>query len=213
MSDAVVLLSGGMDSLVALAWAKRRYQGLVCVSFDYGQRHRVELECAKELSAELGVEHAVLPMTVADSTSYLKGGSASPVVEGRNLIMLTMAASVAKARGAGSVVAGYCLDDAAGFPDCRPSFVAKAQEVLRLALDFPVSVERPLISKTKAEIFALAESLGVLDLVLEKTHTCYRGDRSTAHVWGYGCGECSSCKTRANGWEQYEFHNHKRDSL
>ncbi len=229
MSGAIVLHSGGQDSTTCLAWAIERFgpDHLHPVSFDYGQRHSVELDQAKNICDMFGVRR---PYVIdASGLKQLAGaaltnpdidvnvdaaetgnifaevhGLPSTFVPGRNLLFLTFAAAYGAKFGIYDLVTGVCEADDAGYPDCRAGFISAAIVVLREALDEPlVEVHTPLLHKTKAETFALAAHLGCLEVILERTHTCYHGDRSKRHPWGYGCGECGACQERAKGWDEY----------
>lgn len=224
---AVVCLSGGQDSGTCLFWSVSEFDEVEAVSFDYGQRHRVELDCAAQLAARAGVAHTVLELggafrqlggssltdesidslTDASTTGNLyaaQHGLPSSFVPGRNVILLGYGAALAVTRGAHTLVTGVCSTDDAGYPDCRISFVRAYQTALREALDEPgLRIEAPLLSLTKAATWALAQRLGCVAEIVEHTHTCYHGDRSARYRWGYGCGRCPACVTRASGWDRF----------
>lgn len=229
MSGAVVLFSGGQDSTTCLAWAIRQFgqETILPISFEYGQRHAVELVQASKIADELGV---IAPYVVSIEGLTQLGGAAltdhsieveaeaSPVSEnkwaaehnlpstfvpGRNMLFLTFAAAYGAKYGVTDLVTGVCEADAAGYPDCRGEFIDAAQMALTAALDDSIRVHAPLLTLDKARTFALAEQLGVLPIVIEHSHTCYHGDRSKAHDWGYGCGSCPACIERMNGWRKY----------
>ena len=224
---ALVLFSGGQDSTACLAWALNRYAQVETIGFDYGQRHRVELDCRlnvrRELiaqfpawGAKLGDDH-VLDLSLLGQISdtaltehreieMQANGLPNTFVPGRNLIFLTFAATVAFRRGASVLVGGMCETDFSGYPDCRDNTLKVLQVALSLGLDTPMTVETPLMFITKAETWALTESLGgaaLNALVAEHTHTCYLGDRSKRHAWGYGCGTCPACELRARGFAEF----------
>ncbi|GAA4225813.1 7-cyano-7-deazaguanine synthase QueC [Actinomadura meridiana] len=224
---ALVSLSGGQDSGTCLFWALSEYDEVEAVSFDYGQRHRVELDCASRLASRAGVRHTVLELGPAfrqmggsslidesidsrfDATGTgndyaARHGLPSSFVPGRNVVLLGYGAALAATRGAHTLVTGVCSTDDAGYPDCRIDFVRSYELALRQALDEPAfRIEAPLLDLTKAETWGLAQRLRCLDEIVEHTHTCYHGDRSTLFDWGYGCGRCPSCTTRAAGWQQF----------
>jgi 7-cyano-7-deazaguanine synthase len=228
MSGAVALLSGGQDSSTCLAWSCERWgtDNVHAVSFSYGQRHAVELACADVVARQLGTRAPfVIPV---DGFAALAGDAlTNPViavgerrgvirnefaeshhlpatfVAGRNLVFLALAAAYGVQRGIYDLVIGVCAADAAGYPDCRPAFVASAQSAISDALGEPVRIHAPLLYESKAFTFALADQLGVLELVVSETHTCYEGDRSVLHPWGYGCGRCLACRERAAGWSGF----------
>lgn len=230
---AVVLFSGGQDSTTCLAWAVDRWgkDEVQPISFDYSQKHQVELEQAKKICEKLGVaEPVVLPIEALaqlsaaaltnpdieveaeaqqhgeDTTNIwaAQHGLPSTFVPGRNLLFLTLAAAYGAMNGAKELVTGVCEADAAGYPDCRKSFVMATRVALSEALADDFIIWAPLISINKAATFQLAEDLGVLDTVVEMSHTCYHGERETKHDWGYGCGECPACQERANGWSEFK---------
>jgi 7-cyano-7-deazaguanine synthase len=226
-TSALVLFSGGQDSAVCLAWALSRYERVETVGFDYRQRHRVELDCrvtflAKfrdafpELAAKLG-EDRVLDLGVLGEVSdtaltreqeigFAASGLPSTFVPGRNLVFLTFAGAVAYRRGLGALVGGMCETDYSGYPDCRRTTMDAVQSALTLGMDRDTPVETPLMYLDKAQTWALADELGgtkLVDLIVEETHTCYLGDRTHRHAWGYGCGTCPACELRAKGWETW----------
>ena len=224
---ALVLFSGGQDSTACLAWALERYGQVETIGFDYGQRHRVELECRlnvrRELiaqfpawGAKLGDDHLLdlsllgqisdTALTEHRAIEMQANGLPNTFVPGRNLLFLTFAATVAYRRGASVLVGGMCETDFSGYPDCRDNTLKALQVALSLGLDAPMTVETPLMFITKAETWALTEALGgaaLNALVVEHTHTCYLGDRSTRHAWGYGCGSCPACELRARGYVDF----------
>jgi 7-cyano-7-deazaguanine synthase len=224
---ALVLFSGGQDSTVCLAWALERFAHVETVGFDYGQRHAVELDVRPRLrermaalnadwKARLGEDHMVrLDALAAISDTALTrettiemsaNGLPTTFVPGRNLIFFCFAGALAYRRGARHLVAGMCETDYSGYPDCRDDTVKAMQVALTLGLDKRVSIHTPLMWVDKASTFAMAEELGgkgLLDLVIEDSHSCYLGDRTHRHGWGYGCGECPACQLRAQGFAKF----------
>ncbi|QAY65216.1 7-cyano-7-deazaguanine synthase QueC [Paenibacillus protaetiae] len=208
-SKAFVVFSGGQDSTTCLFWAKQRFQEVEAVTFNYGQRHKLELECAASIAAELGIKHHVLDMSLLgqlapnaltrSDMAIEQGDNGLPTtfVDGRNMLFLTFAAVLAKQHGARHLVTGVCETDFSGYPDCRDVFIKSLNVTLNLAMDYPFVVETPLMWLNKAETWALADELGALDYVREKTLTCYNG------VQADGCGECPACELRRRGLEQY----------
>jgi len=210
---ALVLLSGGQDSTTCLYWAIRRYgrQHVYAIGFDYGQRHVEELTCAQAICDGLGIPFAVLSLpavndltenalTRADiAVDAQHDGNAPPntLVEGRNLLFLTYAAIYAKARGIRVLVTGVSQADYSGYPDCRDIFIKSANVTLNLGLDNPFVIETPLMWRDKAQVWALAQELGALDVIKEKTLTCYNG------VAGEGCGNCPACALRRRGYIEW----------
>jgi len=224
-ANALVLLSAGQDSATCLAWALSRYARVETVGFYYGQRHVVEMDQREALRAafgalplgdRLGADHVVdlsgygavaeSALTAARAIEMAENGLPTTFVPGRNLVFLTVAAAIAYRRGIGSLVGGMCETDYSGYPDCRRETIDAQQRAISLGLGAPMSIETPLMYLTKAQTWALAHQLGGADLVqliLEHSHTCYEGDRSRRHVWGYGCGECPACELRAKGWAEW----------
>jgi 7-cyano-7-deazaguanine synthase len=224
---ALVLFSGGQDSTVCLAWALERFSHVETIGFDYGQRHRVELEVRPRIRAQLGQlktewavrlgeDHLVsLDALAAISETALtreveieigENGLPTTFVPGRNLIFLSFAGALAYRRGAAHIVAGMCETDYSGYPDCRDQTIQAMGRALELGMDRAFALHTPLMWIDKAGTFALAQALGgdaLISLVVEETHSCYLGDRSRRHAWGYGCGECPACKLRAEGWQRW----------
>ncbi len=226
--SALVLFSGGQDSATCLAWALERYARVETVGFDYGQRHAVEMEA--RLRVRDGMT-AVLPPTIADRlgpdhvidlTGYGRiadsaltadraiemdaRGLPTTFVPGRNLVFLSCAAALADRRGLDVLVGGMCETDYSGYPDCRRDTIDAMATALSLGLDKPVVIETPLMALTKAETWALADRIGgaaLVDLIVEASHTCYRGDRVHRHPWGYGCGDCPACELRSAGHAEW----------
>ena len=228
MSDgALVLFSGGQDSTVCLAWALARYGRVETIAFDYGQRHRIELDCRKavldgvrarfpEWAAKLGEDHAVdlsalgaisqTSLTRETAFAFARDGLPNSFVPGRNLLFFGFAAAIAYRRDLKRLVGGMCETDYSGYPDCRDDTLKALQVALSLGLDRRLVVETPLMWIDKAATWAMARELGgdpLVDLVVESTHSCYAGDRTKRHDWGYGCGECPACELRRAGWEKW----------
>jgi 7-cyano-7-deazaguanine synthase len=225
--SALVLFSGGQDSTVCLAWALARYPLVETVGFDYGQRHAVELEArvvVREAITErfpgwaqrLG-EDAVLDlrgfgaigetaMTSERAIEITDRGLPSTYVPGRNLIFLTFAAALADRRTLSTLVGGMCETDYSGYPDCRRTTLDALETTLRLGMDRAFPIETPLMARTKADTWAMAQGLGgaaLVEIVIEHSHTCYLGRRDVRHDWGYGCGACPACELRAKGWGEW----------
>jgi len=224
---ALVLFSGGQDSTVCLAWALNRFSRVETVGFDYGQRHAIELSVRMTLrekmaaldagwAARLGDDHLVkidalaaiseTALTRDTAIEIAENGLPTTFVPGRNLLFLGFAGAIAYRRGARHLVAGMCETDYSGYPDCRDDTIKAMQLALTLGLDKRVTIHTPLMWIDKAETFALAEELGgaaFLDLVVEESHSCYLGDRSRRHPWGYGCGTCPACQLRAQGFAKF----------
>ena len=211
---AVVVLSGGQDSATCLALAVKKYgaDAVAAITFGYGQRHAIETKYARRLAKRFGVAaHKVVKFgfyrdlttnALLDPTMKIaraRGASCpTTVVEGRNAFFLLAAAVWAKTLGATVLYTGVSEADYSGYPDCRAAFIRAQEKAIRLALDYPIRIETPFIHKTKAEEWALADRLGILDLVKNETVTCYNG------VPGAGCGTCPACRLRARGLKEYE---------
>jgi queuosine biosynthesis protein QueC len=206
---AVVVFSGGQDSTTCLFWALGRYEEVEAVTFNYGQRHALELQCAAQIAEELGVRHHVLDMSLLNQLApnaltrsdieieQQEGGLPNTFVDGRNLLFLSFAAVLAKQIGARAVVTGVCETDFSGYPDCRDIFIKSLNVTLNLSMDYPFVIETPLMWLDKAETWKLADQLGAFDYVRTKTLTCYNG------VIADGCGECPACKLRSQGLNRY----------
>jgi 7-cyano-7-deazaguanine synthase len=224
---ALVLFSGGQDSTTCLAWALDRHDRVETLGFDYGQRHRIELDCRVTVREEiarrfphwgqrLGEDHLLdlsllgqisdTALTAERAIEMQANGLPNTFVPGRNLLFLTFAATLAYRRGASVLVGGMCETDYSGYPDCRDNTIKATQVALSLGLDQPMTIETPLMFLTKAQTWALSERLGgeaLNALIVEHTHTCYLGERGALHPWGHGCGQCPACELRARGWEAY----------
>jgi 7-cyano-7-deazaguanine synthase len=224
---ALVLFSGGQDSTICLVWALERFARVETIGFEYGQRHAVELavrgpirEQIAALNADwaerLGDDHMVkLDALAAISETALTrdmqietaaNGLPTTFVPGRNLIFLAFAGALAYRRGANDLVAGMCETDYSGYPDCRDDTIKAMQAALSLGMERRFVLHTPLMRIGKAGTFAMAEDIGgkpLLDLVIEATHSCYLGDRTHRHDWGYGCGTCPACRLRADGFASF----------
>lgn len=225
---ALVLFSGGQDSTVCLAWALGRFARVETVGFAYGQRHAVELRQRRVVREamgaafpawrdRLGPDHEIelaelgrlsdTALTRESEITLSRAGLPSTFVPGRNLIFLVYAAAIAYRRAITTLVAGMCETDYSGYPDCRADTIRAQEEAIALGFDREITVETPLMYVDKAGTWALAEELGgpaLVDLIAAETHTCYLGDRSTRHAWGWGCGSCPACQLRARGWEIWQ---------
>ncbi|SFS70873.1 7-cyano-7-deazaguanine synthase QueC [Brevundimonas viscosa] len=225
--SALVLFSGGQDSATCLAWALDRFARVETVGFDYGQRHAVEMEARLEVRARmaalrkdwadrLGPDHVVdltgygriaeSALTAERAIELDARGLPTTFVPGRNLVFLTVAAALADRRGLDVLVGGMCETDYSGYPDCRRDTIEAMARALSLGLDKPLVIETPLMALTKSETWALAQRIGgppLVDLIVEASHTCYRGDRDQRHAWGYGCGDCPACELRAVGYGEW----------
>jgi 7-cyano-7-deazaguanine synthase len=224
---ALVLFSGGQDSATCLAWALARFSRVETVGFDYGQRHRVELECrtriATRLKAEfpqwarkLGDNHVVdlsvlghlseTALTSDAEIAFAESGLPNTFVPGRNLLFFIFAAAIGYRRGLKHLVGGMCETDYSGYPDCRDDTLKSLQATLSLGMDRRVVIHTPLMWRDKRATWKLAHELGgaaLVELIREESHSCYLGERGQRHDWGYGCGRCPACELRRKGWEAY----------
>lgn len=207
---AIVVFSGGQDSTTCLFWARKRFAEVEAVTFDYGQRHRLEIECAKEIAKEMGIKHHVLDMSLLNQLTANaltredmqveegnEGELPSTFVPGRNLLFFSFAGVLANQVGARHIVTGVSETDFSGYPDCRDIFIKSLKVTLNLSMDSSFVIHTPLMRINKAQTWALADQLGVFEYVREKTLTCYNG------VIADGCGECPACKLRKRGLEEY----------
>ncbi|EJL20391.1 7-cyano-7-deazaguanine synthase QueC [Brevibacillus sp. BC25] len=206
---AVVVFSGGQDSTTCLFWAKEQFGEVETLTFDYGQRHKLEIECAQQIAAELGVKNSVLDMSLLNQLApnaltrtdiditQEEGQLPSTFVDGRNLLFLSFAGVFAKQRGACHLVTGVCETDFSGYPDCRDAFIKSLNVTLNLSMDYPFVIHTPLMWLNKAQTWKLADDLGAFTYIRENTLTCYNG------VKGDGCGECPACHLRKAGLDTY----------
>jgi 7-cyano-7-deazaguanine synthase len=226
-NSALVLFSGGQDSTTCLAWALARYPKVETVGFDYGQRHAVELAVrptvlqklralSPDWDARLGEDHVIdlsLIAKISDTAltrdveiKMQDNGLPNTFVPGRNLLFMTVAATLAYRRGLDVLVGGMCETDFSGYPDCRDDTMKALQVALNLGMATRFKLETPLMWIDKAQTWELASNLGgpsLIELIREDTHTCYLGERGTLHDWGYGCGKCPACELRAHGYRQF----------
>ena len=228
LDNALVLFSGGHDSTVCLAWALERFARVETIGFAYGQRHAIELDVrprirsalaarSQEWRSRLGDDHIVRLDALAEISDTAltreaeieinKSGLPTTFVPGRNLAFFAFAGAVAYRRNIHHLVAGMCETDFSGYPDCRDDTVKAMQLALTLGTDWRFVIHTPLMWIDKAATFALAHAIGgaaLIDILLAETHTCYLGDRSHRHDWGFGCGECPACQLRAQGFAKWK---------
>lgn len=217
---AIVVLSGGQDSVTCLMWALQVFKdGVEAVTFDYGQKHAVEISVAAEACRALGVNQTLVDMSYIGQVSAsalikANGGNVNDshplnaalpasFVPNRNAMMLTAAHALAQSTGAVHLVAGMCQTDYSGYPDCRADFITALNAALDLGAAKRVTIHTPLMYLSKADTWELAYRLGSTDFVVENSHTCYNGDRTVRNSWGYGCGECPACVLRAKGYNEF----------
>jgi len=224
---ALVMHSGGQDSTTCLAWALERFQRVETIGFDYGQRHRVELDCRSRVLSRIRKDFPAWDKRLGEdqlvSLSVLKDISDTALtrdvqiemgtnnlpttfVPGRNILFLTVAAAVAYRRDIKVIVGGMCETDYSGYPDCRDDTIKTLQAAINLGMEQRFVFETPLMWIDKAQTWALAEELGgekLVRLIVEDTHTCYLGNRAVRHPWGYGCGTCPACELRSQGYARF----------
>lgn len=208
---ALVVFSGGQDSTTCLFWAKQHFAEVRAIAFDYGQRHRIELEAARNIAEKANVsfhlfkidllaqltDNALTSQQMEVEEEKPENRPPNTLVEGRNMLFLTYAAIFTKANHIHHLVTGVGQADFSGYPDCRNDFIVSLNQTLNLSMDFEYSIHTPLMWKNKAEIWQLADELGVLELVQNETVTCYNG------IKGAGCGHCPACMLRNRGLENY----------
>lgn len=213
MKKALVVLSGGQDSTTCLYWAIERFgkENVRAVGFDYGQRHKIELKCARDICECEGIEYEIIPTPIINQLSANaltrddipveavkpEGAPPNTLVEGRNLLFLSYAGIYAKTHGITEIVTGVCETDFSGYPDCRDIFIKSLNVTLNLAMDYNLVIHTPLMWLTKADTWELADKLGVMDTIYKNTLTCYNGIR------GEGCGNCPACFLRKRGYDEY----------
>jgi 7-cyano-7-deazaguanine synthase len=227
MSHALVLFSGGQDSTACLAWALSRFTLVETVGFNYGQRHIVEMECRQNVlrevrkqfpkwSQQLGEDHVLdlgflakisdCALTAEREIAFADNGLPNTFVPGRNLLFLISAAALAYRRGIDTLVGGMCETDYSGYPDCRDTTMQAMRLALTLGMGQRLQIETPLMWLDKAATWSLARELGgdaLVNITRETTHTCYLGNRTTLHEWGYGCGTCPACQLRSKCYAKF----------
>ncbi len=220
---ALVIFSGGQDSTTCLHWALsplfNDFKEVEAISFNYGQKHSVELEQAIKICDSLNITLHIIDISflnnIVESALTSNGdvnklndkGLPSSFVPNRNQIFITMAHSLAQKINATHLITGVCQTDYSGYPDCRESFVKAIEWTTNLGSDADIDILTPLMYLTKAETFELAMTMGseAYRSVIEDSHTCYNGDRTTLHDWGYGCGECPACELRSKGFTEFKY--------
>ena len=209
---AIVVFSGGQDSTTCLFWAKKNFKEVIAVSFDYNQKHKLELECAKEICSKYNIEHHILDLGLLNQLApnsltrtdikvdknAPEDGVPNSFVDGRNMLFLTFVAVFAKQRGISHIITGVSQSDFSGYPDCRNVFIKSLNVTLNLAMDYEFVLHTPLMWIDKAETWKMAYDFGVLDIIKNETLTCYNG------IKGNGCGECPSCKLRKKGYLKFK---------
>ena len=225
--SALVLFSGGQDSATCLAWALDRFGNVETVGFEYGQRHRIELDCRQRMLEEmktakgdwgrkLGDDYVLALSALGEisETALTKSieievseqGLPNTFVPGRNILFLTLSAALAYRRGIKHLITGVCETDYSGYPDCRDDTIKAMQLALNLGMEARFVLHTPLMWIDKAGTWKMAEDIGgesLVETMKEHTHTCYQGDRTRREEWGYGCGKCPACQLRAEGFVKY----------
>ncbi|UPT53321.1 queuosine biosynthesis ATPase [Synechococcus phage Ssp-JY38] len=216
---ALVVMSGGQDSVTCLGVALKECHSVTALSFNYGQKHAVELDAARYICSLYGVPHDVIDLspvlqsmrssalvTHGDTTAPhpILSGLPASFVPARNALFLTAAYGIAIEKGATHIYTGVCQTDYSGYPDCREAFIKSLNVALDIGYESSIRIVTPLMHLNKAQTFALAQEVGVLSTVLKHSVTCYNGDIDTRHDWGRGCGTCPACELRAKGWREYK---------
>ena len=232
-----MLFSGGQDSATCLAWALGRFAAIETIGFDYGQRHRVELECRitvidrlrrefPEWNVRLGPDHLIdcgvlgqisdTALTQERAIVFNQSRLPNTFVPGRNLMFFVLAAAVGYRRELRHLIGGMCETDYSGYPDCRDDTLKALQATLSLGMDHRFVIHTPLMWRDKAATWALARDLGgdaLVELIRDETHSCYLGDRNHYHEWGYGCGDCPACTLRRAGWQAFVASHRKLNRI
>lgn len=212
---AVVIFSGGQDSTTCLYWAKNRFDEVEAITFNYGQKHSVELQQARIICEKENIRLTEVDISFLDSlveSALTSNGDVNEInekglpasfVPNRNQLFITLAHAYAQKIGAEKLVTGVCQTDYSGYPDCRQEFIDLIEYATNSGSDSEIRIETPLMWLDKAQTFALAKKENCLNEVIELSHTCYNGDRTNFHEWGYGCDDCPACKLRKKGFEDY----------
>jgi 7-cyano-7-deazaguanine synthase len=212
---AVVIFSGGQDSTTCLYWAQNRYDHVECITFNYGQKHSVELDCARQICIMEDIKQTIIDIsfldTIVESALTSDGdvnelndkGLPSSFVPNRNQLFITLAHSYAQKVNADVLVTGVCQTDYSGYPDCRETFIRAIEWATNMGSKSDVKIETPLMYLTKAQTFLMALQEGCMARVINYSHTCYNGNRDKMHEWGFGCGKCPACELRKKGFEEF----------
>lgn len=218
MTKALIIFSGGQDSTTCLGWAKERFDYIETITFDYGQKHKVEIAQASKIAKLMGVKNTLLSInafTELNDSALInsnldisahhqhKKNLPASFVPNRNAIFFTLAHAFAQKQDIGHLITGINQTDYSGYPDCRENFVKALETALNLGSEADIKFHYPLMHLTKGETFKLAKKKGILEIVVQQSHTCYNGDHESFHDWGYGCGECPACILREKGWEDF----------
>lgn len=226
-NKALILFSGGQDSTTCLAWSLEKFDEVYTLGFDYGQRHSIELECRKNiliqfknlfsqwrnkikndtlLDLRFYKEFSDNALTTENEIKMMPSGLPSTFVPGRNIVFLSIASSFALSMNIENIVLGVCETDYSGYPDCRNNFIKSMNNSINLGTDKELKILTPLMFLDKSQSWSLAYKLGhdkLINLIIDETHSCYRGVRDIKYEWGYGCNNCFACNIRSNGWSNY----------
>lgn len=212
---AIVIFSGGQDSTTCLYWTKNRHEEVECISFNYGQKHSIELDCAKKICELEGIKQTIIDISFLDTivksaltsngdvNQLNEKGLPASFVPNRNQLFITMAHSYAQKVGADVLVTGVCQTDYSGYPDCRETFIKAIEWATNMGSSSNIKIETPLMYLTKAQTFELAVEEDCLLEVIKYSHTCYNGNREKLNDYGYGCDKCPACELRRNGYREY----------
>ena len=227
-NSALLLFSGGQDSTVCLGWALERFDVVHTIGFDYGQRHSIELVCRKTIlekiptlfptwAKKLGTDTLIdlkslsaiaeTSLTRETEIKFNTNGLPNTFVPGRNLLFFNYAAALAYRLGVQNLIGGMCETDYSGYPDCRDNTLKALEQAINLGMGEDFKIHTPLMWVNKAETWRIAKSIGgqpLVDLIITDTHSCYKGEHTTKHAWGYGCGTCPACELRQAGFELYQ---------
>ncbi|GAA7255136.1 7-cyano-7-deazaguanine synthase QueC [Helicobacter pylori] len=211
---------GGKESTELAVWAEKRFKKVCLVGFDYAQKHSVELECAQKIASLLQLPYEIISLDFLENITHsalfknsndLMGHShaqnkdlPNSFVPNRNAIFITLLHSYAQKLGASNIALGVSQADFSGYPDCKEDFIKSIEHALNLGSNTAIKILTPLMFLNKAQEFHMAKDLGVLDLVIKETHTCYQGERKILHAYGYGCDKCPACQLRKKGFEEFQ---------
>lgn len=212
---AVVIMSGGQDSTTCLYWAKKVFENVEAITFNYGQKHSIEVEASKKICSDAGVKQTIVDISFLNTlveSALTSNGDVNEMndknlpasfVPNRNQLFITLAHAYAQKIGAENLVTGVCQTDYSGYPDCRIEFIQLIQAASNNGSMSNIHIHTPLMFLDKKETWELADSLGIVEIIKKDTHTCYNGVRDTLHEWGYGCGECPACQLREKGFNSF----------
>lgn len=218
---ALVIFSGGQDSTTCLAWALNRYDTVEAITFNYKQKHSIEVNQSRKICEKLNVKQTVIDISFLDklveSALTSNGdvnllndkGLPASFVPNRNQLFITLSHAFAQKINAQALVTGVCQTDYSGYPDCRQEFIDAIEQVSNLGSQSDILIETPLMYLNKAQTFELAEKEGALSLIINESHTCYNGNRENLNEWGYGCSTCPACELRIKGWQEYKLGKNK----